>query len=384
MKRGPSRRALPPPRATVVIVGGGVMGCAAAFELSRRGIGVTVLERSVPGAEASSAAAGILGAQVESHHRGPGADLALLGRELYAKLVADVEAASGIAVGYRRSGVLKVAYGARELAGVERERSWQKKQKLRIARLTPAALRQREPALSRTLAGAVWFEDDATLDPPQLLAALRIAAEKSGARFRSGAFVKRVALDDGRAVGVELDDGELVRGTHVVLAAGSWTSLISPEGGDAPRVVPARGQIVELKTSVPLLSAVVFGPDCYLVPRADGRLLIGSTLEFVGFRRGVTAGAVAKLLAAAIRLVPALEAAELHRTWSSFRPYTEDELPLLGPSAIPGLLSMSGHYRNGILLAPISAKIMAACVTGEAPPLDLAPFLPSRRAKGAK
>jgi glycine oxidase len=117
-----------------------------------------------------------------------------------------------------------------------------------------------------------------------------------------------------------------------------------------------------------------------LVPRADGRLLIGSTLEFVGFRREVTAGAVAKLLAAAIRLVPQLAEAELSAHWSSFRPYTSDELPLLGPSATPGLILMSGHYRNGILLAPISAKIVAACVLGEKPPLDLAPFSPDRHA----
>lgn len=367
----------------VVVVGGGVMGCAAAFELARLGIAVTVLERSVPGAEASSAAAGILGAQVESHHPGPATELALLGRKRYRELVPELERISGIAVGYRRSGVLKVAYGERELSGIERDLRWQKKQRLGVARLSAAALAKREPALSRSLAGAMWFEDDATLDPPQLLAALRVSAEKSGARFRSGAFVKRVAIDGGRAVGVELDDGELVRGGHVVLAAGSWTSLVSPESGEAPRVVPARGQIVELKTSVPLLSAVVFGPDCYLVPRADGRLLIGSTLEFVGFQRGVTAGAVAKLLAAALRLVPALEGADMSRSWSSFRPYTSDELPLLGPSAIGGLISMSGHYRNGILLAPISGQIVAACVTGQKPPIDLTPFLPSRRAKSA-
>ena len=233
---------------------------------------------------------------------------------------------------------------------------------------------EREPALSRDVAGALWFEDDATLEPRAPLSALRIAAEKLGAEFRSGSFVKRIAEQDGRAIGVELDDGSVVSGSHVGLAAGSWTSLLAPTGGDSPRVVPARGQIVELKTSVPVLSSVVFGPDCYLVPRADGRLLIGSTLEFVGFRREVTAGAVAKLLAAAIRLVPALAEAELSATWSSFRPYTQDELPLLGPSATPGLIMMSGHYRNGILLAPISAKIVAACVTGSKSPLDLAPF----------
>jgi len=359
------------------------MGCAAAHELARRGVAVTVLERSVPGAEASSAAAGILGAQVEAHHPGPLTELGLASLALYPRLVKELEHASGVSVGYRRSGVLKVAYDAAALEQLVRERAWQKKSGLPLARLTPRALSAQEPALAPDLAGGVWFERDATLDPRALLSALRIAAEKAGARFQSGSFVKRVAEQDGRAVGVELDDGSVVKGSHVVLAAGSWSSLVGQGGAPAPRVVPARGQIVELRTSVPVLSSIVFGPDCYVVPRADGRLLVGSTLEFVGFRREVTAGAVARLLSSAIRLVPRLADAELSGSWSSFRPYTEDELPLLGPSQTAGLVWMSGHYRNGILLAPISAKAVASCVLGEKPPVDLAPFSPDRRATGA-
>jgi glycine oxidase len=273
---------------------------------------------------------------------------------------------------------LKVAYDKSAVGTLARSLAWQTKQKLKLERLERRALLEREPALDPELAGGVLFEDDATLDPPSLLAALRVSAAKVGAEFRSGCVVKRVAEQNGRACGVELDDGSVIAGTHVVLAAGSWTSLVEHGAGPEPRVTPARGQIVELKTSVPVLSSIVFGPDCYLVPRSDGRLLIGSTLEFVGFRRGVTAGAVAKLLAAAVRLVPALAEAELHDHWSSFRPYTKDELPLLGPSATSGLVMMSGHYRNGILLAPISARVVAACVMHERPPLDLAPFSPGR------
>ncbi len=370
-----------PPTHAVVIIGGGVMGCAAAYELSRRGVKVTVLERSVPGAEASSAAAGILGAQVESHQPGPLTQLGLLSNKLYPALVKELERISGISIAYRRSGVLKVAYAASDVARAARELAWQTKAKLPLARLTHTALLAREPALSPELAGGLWFEADATLEPRALLSALRISAEKLGAEFRSGSFVKRVAEQGARAVGVELDDGSVVSGSHVVLAAGSWTSLLTKRDAATPRVVPARGQIVELRTSTPLLSSIVFGPDCYLVPRADGRLLIGSTLEFVGFRREVTAGAVAKLLTAAIRLVPALSDAEFSASWSSFRPYTDDELPLLGPSTTPGLILMSGHYRNGILLAPISAQIVADCVTGKKPPLDLAPFAPDRVSK---
>jgi glycine oxidase len=373
-KRAKARPASEP----VVIVGGGVMGCAAAYELSTRGVPVLVLERSVPGAEASSAAAGILGAQVEAHHAGPMTELGLASLKLYPALVKELERSSGIGLGFRRSGVLKVGFAASDVQRLARERVWQARQGLPFAKLSGAELRKREPALSQELAGGLWFEQDATLDPRSLLSALRIAAERAGARFQSGAFVKRVAEANGRAIGVELSDGSLVKGSHVVLAAGSWTSLVGQS--EAPRVVPARGQIVELRSSVPPLSSIVFGPDCYVVPRADGRVLIGSTLEFVGYKREVTAGAVAKLLTAAIRLVPALADAELSSSWSSFRPYTPDELPLLGPSQTPGLILMSGHYRNGILLAPISAKIVAACVTGQKPPVDLAPFAPDRRA----
>jgi glycine oxidase len=287
---------------------------------------------------------------------------------------------SGVSIGYRRSGVLKVSYTAAGVAELLRGSTWQRKAQLALERLNRRELSQREPALSRELAGGMWFEHDATLEPRALLAALRITAEKRGAEFRTGSFVKRVAQQGDRAIGVELDDGSLVPGSHVVLAAGSWTGLVAHAGNPMPRVVPARGQIVELKTSKPPLEAIVFGPDCYVVPRADGRVLVGSTLEFVGFRREVTAGAVAKLLAAAIRLVPVLAEAELHGSWSSFRPYTDDQLPLLGPSAIAGLILMSGHYRNGILLAPISAQIVADCVTGKPPRLDLGPFSPDRRA----
>jgi glycine oxidase len=240
-------------------------------------------------------------------------------------------------------------------------------------------LRAELPLISASARGAVAFPDDSRIDPPRLLRALRIAAERSKVEFRSGAWVRSVAIEARRARGVALDDGSVVRGGHVIIAAGSWSSLVegvpAPEGG----VIPARGQIVELMLPVPRFGPVLFGPHCYLVPRDDGRVLIGSTLEFVGYRREVTAAAVRNLLDAALTLVPALAEASWNGAWSNFRPYTKDALPLLGESGVNGLLLATGHYRNGILLAPVTAEIMTALVLGKASPIAFEALSPLRR-----
>jgi glycine oxidase len=351
------------------------MGCACAFELARAGRAVLVLERSVPGAEASSAAAGILGAQVEAHHSGPLARLSAESRALYPSLVRALSRATGIDVEFRACGVLKVAFGAAELRKLQRSVAWQKP---KPKELDARALLRREPRLEPGLAGGIEFAGDARIDPPKLLRALHIAAERAGAHFQTGAYVKRVVIENGRARGVALDDGRVLPAEHVVVAAGSWTNLV--EGAPLPSgaVIPARGQIVELVTKVPALERVVFGPGVYLVPRDDGRLLLGSTLEFVGYRREVTASAMRDLLAAAIRLVPSLADASVTGSWANFRPYTKDELPLIGKSSVPGVWLATGHYRNGILLAPITAKIVSALIRGRKAPVLIEEFAPAR------
>ncbi|MET0790506.1 MAG: glycine oxidase ThiO [Polyangiaceae bacterium] len=362
----------------VLIIGGGIMGTSAAWELAQHGAQVVVLERSVPGAEASSAAAGILGAQAEAHAPGPMAELCFASRARYAKFAATLAKETKIDVGYRESGVLRVAFERTAVSKLQREVAWQTKQRQTVERLSSKALIQLEPALSPRLSGGVRFAADSRVDPKALLRALHIAALGRGVRFQSGAFVRRVRLTGERATGVVLDDGSELAARNVVVAAGSWTSLIDGLGLPAGRVIPARGQIVELELPAPPLSHVVFGPGAYLVPRDDGRLLIGSTVEFVGYQREVTAGAVRDLLGHAIAIVPALERASLRATWSNFRPYTRDELPLLGRTKIPGLFLSTGHYRNGILLAPISAEIVRAAVLGQRAPLDLGAFSPER------
>jgi glycine oxidase len=360
--------------ADVVIIGGGVMGCASALALAKAGARVTVLERSVPGAEASSAAAGILGAQTEAHEPGAFFDLARKSLALYPDWAEALRSATGIDIGFRRSGVLHVAFdeAAREqLHGLV---EWQRLAGLSIEYLDAAGVREKEPWVTPRGTSAVRFADDGRVDPPLLLKAVHIAAAKAGAHFRSGAYVRSVDVDGGVARGVILEDGTRIGAGRVVLAAGSWSTLVAGVPIAAGSVRPARGQIVELEMREPPLNGVVFGPACYLVPRDDGRVLIGSTLEFVGYRREVTARAVRDLLAAAIDLVPGLADATLGRAWSNFRPYSETGNPLLGPTAIDRLLLATGHHRNGILLAPITAEIVCAVAMGRPAPVDLAPF----------
>lgn len=367
------------PSFDVAVIGGGVIGCGCAWELARAGARVIVLERSVPGAEASSAAAGILGAQVEGHGPGPLFDLSLLSRQYYSAWARELARETGIDIEFRRSGVLRVEKTRASVQRLARERAFQRDAGCSVEVLSRAQVASRVPSLSPN-AGGLAFADDARVDPPKLLRALRIAAERKGVTFQSGAYVRSVLLESGRAEGVLLDGGAVMRAGHVLVAAGSWSSLVEgvplPPGG----VVPARGQIVELTSPSPLTSWVVFGPRCYLVPRDDGRILVGSTLEFVGYRREVTAGAVRDLLNAAIELLPSLASAALTGTWSSFRPFLSDGLPALGSAGVPGLWLATGHHRNGILLAPATAKIVRALVLGRRPPIDLRPFSPLRGA----
>jgi len=367
-----------PAEIDVLIIGAGIMGTSSAWELARHGLSCLVLERSVPGAEASSAAAGILGAQAEAHAPGPMTELCLASRARYEKFAGTLVKETHIDVGYRACGVLRVGFERAAVTKLKQASAWQRKTRLSVEELAPRELTALEPALSPKLAGGVRFASDSRVEPRALLRALHIAALARGVRFQSGAFVRRVALEDGRAAGVVLDDGSELRAKNILVAAGSWTSLIDGIGIPAGRVIPARGQIIELELPTPPLSHVVFGPGAYLVPRDDGRLLIGSTLEFVGHERQVTAGAVRDLLQSATALVPTLERAALRATWSNFRPYTKDELPLLGPTQIPGLFLSSGHYRNGILLAPISAEIVRSAILGQRPPVAIDAFRPER------
>lgn len=338
------------------------MGCSVAWELSRRAVPVLVLERSVPGAEASSRAAGILGAQIEASGPGEGFELARRSLALWPRWARALHRATGVDVCLRRHGTLRVLLDGEAAGTLRAAATWQRAEGYPVRWLDRKALAALEPGLSPLARGGAWFEEDMQLDPVPLLTALHLAARRSGAEFRTGAWVRRVVFESGVARGVALDDGSVLPASAVVVAAGSWTSLVEGGGVGPGEVRPARGQIVELRSPEPVLRRVVFGPRCYLVPRDDGRVLVGSTLEFVGFQREVTAAAVRELLDAALSMVPALERASWSSAWASFRPYTQDDRPRIGATRQPGLFLATGHHRNGILLAPITAVKVAAAL----------------------
>jgi glycine oxidase len=358
----------------VAIVGGGVMGCAVALRLAQRGIAVTVIERGIPGAEASSAAAGMLAPQMEADGPGPMLELGLRSRALYPSLAAELQAATGIDIGYVKSGVLAVALTEAEDRALAARQIWQIARGMRVEALTGAAARAREPELGQEARAALLFVDDAQVNPRALARAFSQAAAAAGARFLEGRYVRGVRIEAGAVTGVDLDGDSLAAGT-VVVAAGSWSGLVEGSGVPPSVVRPARGQLVAIETRPPLFHHVlsVHGRG-YLVPRRDGTVVAGSTVEMVGFRKEVTVGGLAEILGLARTLVPALADAPVVGSWSNFRPYTQDHLPVLGSTPVKGLILATGHYRNGILLCPVTAQAIADLVATGNAGIDLRPF----------
>ena len=354
------------------------MGCGVALRLAQAGVGVTVLERAIPGAEASSAAAGILAPQAEAEGPGPFLDLCLRSRALYPRFAEELRELSGVDVQYLPSGAFHVAFTEEALRHVESTVAWQRASGLRAEVLEGRAAREIEPNLSAAAIGVAHFPDDHQVDNRLLVRALSLAAARAGVRFRTG-YVRGLEVMEERVVGVDLDGEKLAAGA-VVVAAGSWSSLVQGARIDPQAVRPVRGQLVELQLRLPPLQRVLFSErKGYLVPRGDGRVIAGSTMEFAGYDKQVTAGGLARILEVGLQMCPLLRDAQVLSFWAGLRPYTEDRLPFLGPGPLQGLFLATGHFRNGILLAPITARVVAEAVLGQAPSVDLSSFRYDRR-----
>jgi len=361
------------PAPDVLIVGGGAIGCALAAELAARGRTVTVIERREPGAEASGAAAGMLAPQAEAHGRDALFDLLLESRGLYPAWARALAGETGIDVGYRRTGLLQCRFDEDSAAGPHfGAYDWQRAAGLPLALLRPPELDlEADGRLSGLVREAILFPEEGVVDPRRLTRALWIQAERRGVCVRTGLSVRSFLVERGVCRGVETQEGPIEAGA-VVDAAGAWAAL-DPALPLAVPVEPVRGQIVELRLARQPLSRIVSSPDVYVVPRPEGTVLLGSTVEFVGFRKEVTAEAVERLIAAAVRLVPSLASARFVTAWCGLRPGTPDGLPVLGESPVRGLFFATGHFRNGILLAPLTATVLADLLTGGRP-RDLSSF----------
>lgn len=332
-----------------VIVGAGLLGGAVGLALARRGAEVLLLERAVPGAEASSAAGGILAPRMEAHGHEPHRTFGVESLGRYRDWVAGVEARAGMGCDLRWTGLWRVVLPGEDpqAARPDAEARWV----TRPEGVNPEAL------------GAWELPEEGCVDPRRLVAAVHRAALAAGARTRVGVEVAGVDRH-----GVRLAGGERVEG-RVVVCAGAWTGRVP--GLEALPVRPVRGQMVALEGGE-APQRVLFGGGGYVVPRPDGRVVVGSTMEEVGFARGTTAGGLRHVLGVALGLVPGLAGARVAEHWSGFRPGTPDDLPLVGE--VGGVFVASGHFRNGVLLAPITADwAAAALLDGVAPPAALDP-----------
>ncbi len=366
----------------VAVVGGGVIGLAVAWRAAQRGMSVVVLERGDLGGGTSRVAAGMIAPIAEAVPAERSVlRLALASASRYPAFTEELAACSGRDPGYLRCGTLLVARDRDEAEALERERAVRESLGLEVRRLLPSEARELEPALAPALRLALEIPEDRAIDPRTLCAALGEAVLRAGGEIREGVNARELVLRSDRAIGVGLTGGEQVAAEQVVIAAGVWSNAIDgvPEAARVP-LRPVKGQILSLRDpgGPGLLSHVLRMPGCYLVPRGDGRYVLGATVEERGFDTSVTAGGVFGLLRDAGELVPGLSELVIEELAAGIRPGTADNAPVLGASTVPGLHWATGHYRHGILLAPITAELLTAALAGEEPPDLAAPFAPSR------
>jgi glycine oxidase len=361
----------------VLVIGGGVIGCAIAFELAEAGASVRVLEGRRTGAGASQASAGILAPHVEGHDERVLRTLGRRSLDLYEAFVARAVARSGLPVEFARCGTLEVAITDADLRRLELARQTIAAEGVAGEWLEGAALRAAEPALGPSARGALRIPSHAAVNVPALTAALAAAAVGCGAELLTGVAATAIGrTPEGLAVQTS---GGVVRAARVVLAAGAWAAALAPAGADPLPVRPVRGQLLHLATAPGTVHHVAWASDVYLVPWADGTVLVGATSEDVGFDERVTAAGVAQLLRAATVLVPALAGATFVEARRGLRPGSPDGLPYIGGSEIlPGLIYACGHYRNGALLAPLTAALVRQLVRGDSADPALAAVAPSR------
>jgi glycine oxidase len=365
-------------RADVLVIGAGVIGCAVAWRLGQAGMRVVVVERGRVGAEASHAAGGMLAPLAEAERRDDFFNFAVAGLAIYADFARELKASSGIDVEYRDEGTLYLALTEEDEEELNRRWQWQCETGLNVKRLSAGGALELEPSLNRTLRFALKFPGDHQVDNRRLTAALHAAARSAGVEFLTRVEARELLTESAggrmRVTGVMTAHGE-IRASAVVVAAGSWSSLLRCDGARKFEIEPVRGQMVAIETPAPAARHVIYSRRGYLVPRLSGYLIAGSTTERAGYDKRVTVGGVASIIKSAIEIMPCAAGQAVIETWAGLRPRAPDGLPILGADpSVEGLVYATGHYRNGILLAPITAQAISDLIVKGESRIDLTPF----------
>jgi glycine oxidase len=364
----------------VAIIGGGVIGASIAFELAGEKLHVVVFDRQQPGREASWAAAGMLSPAPDSPRDWPLAPLGAESLRLYPHFVASVETESGKSAAYAREGTLEVFSGVDGEADRDHRVRQCRQLGLCAEPLDLTAAREWETALGHRARAVAWLPDEGTVEPRALTSAVIAAAQHRDVEIRGDCAVAELICERSRCTGF-IAGGERISAGHVVVAAGCYSGQLRSGSDLLGRLAPTRpvrGQMLALRPRGATLRRVLRSERGYLVPRRDGRMVAGSTSEEAGFEKNVTPEGVRKIFDAALELFPGLADAELVETWSGLRPGTPDDLPILGPTDVEGLLIAAGHYRNGILLAPVTAKLTRDWIIDGQTRLDATAFSPLR------
>jgi glycine oxidase len=366
--------------ADVVVIGGGIIGCSVALRLAQAKAKVTVLERGEIGAEASSAAAGMLAPQGEMISPPAFSDLCLKSRDLYPQFAAEIEELSGEKVGYRTDGAALVGISDAECHELEETYHVQTARGLPLELLTGAEARRRVPGLAAEIRTALFVPGDHWLDNVRLMTALAKACERLGVTLRPHTEVKKLNATGGKVESVTVGGngaGANLSASQFILAAGCWSRDLTASPAMEKSLQPCRGQILEFESPEELPHVVRAG-HFYLVPRSGRRVVAGTTAEYTGYEKAVTAEGMRSVIEGVSRIAPFIRNYRFLRAWSGLRPDTRDHLPVIGHGALSNLIYSTGHFRNGILLAPANAQLVAELALTGTPSVPLEIYSPRR------
>jgi glycine oxidase len=358
----------------VVIIGGGVIGTSIAYELTKRGKSVVLVEKDTIGAHASSAAGGMLGAQVEFAEPGPLFDLSLRSRLMFPDLQKELYAASGIDIQLKTPGMLRVAFTEEEKSTLMKQAEWQTAMGLPATWLDTKEVRRMEPAVTDGIVGALFLTEDTQVSAPDLTKAFAVAAAKHGAAITENCEAIEFYRQGEQIIGIETTAGKLEADEYVI-AGGAWSGKIMKQLGHSLPIFPVKGEAFSVLSIPHPIEKTIYSHGCYIVPKSGDRLLVGASVKDCGFDARLTIDGLQQLMAKAIRLLPVIKDCPLEKTWASLRPQTADGLPYFGRlSAYNNVSIAAGHFRNGILLSPITGQLIAQLLSGETTAEALEPF----------